>query len=203
MKSFQTIKELVIDAYNSEGEMPSREKLSALVRQHFPNSKWKDTHYAWYKSKIKSGQFSIANGEPHEPEADQIENEVEESIEARVSIERDLHDFLSRHLAQLDPDLTLHKDGVEFQTDAGRIDILAHDSKDSLVVVEIKAGTARDGALGQLLGYMGCLSTGTNKKVRGILVASDFEERVIFATRALPNIRLVKYSLNFGFKGLT
>lgn len=202
MKSYQSIKELVIDAYNSEGAMPSYEKLTALVQQHFPNSKWQKTHYAWYKSKIKTGRLSVANEELRDDDADQIENEVEDSIEARVSIERDLHDYLSRHLTQLEPDLTLHDGGVEYQTDAGRVDILAVDKQKNLVVVEIKAGTAKDSALGQLLGYMGCLSTG-NKSLRGILVASDFGERVVFASRGLPNIRLVKYTLSFGFKGVT
>src|SRR4030095_2046267 len=60
-KIYRSIKELVIDAYNSEGAMPSYEKLTALVREYFPNSKWQKTHYVWYKSKIKTGRLSIAN----------------------------------------------------------------------------------------------------------------------------------------------
>ena len=75
---------------------------------------------------------------------------------------------------------------------------MAVDKQQNLVVVEIKAGTAKDSALGQLLGYMGCFST-RSKNVRGILVASDFDERVIFGSRGLPNVRLVKYTLSFGF----
>src|SRR4051812_37477733 len=133
MKTYQSIKELVIDAYNSEGAMPSYEKLTALVQQHFPYSKWQKTHYAWYKSQIKTGRLSVANEELHD--ADLIENEVEDSIEARVSIERDLHDYLSRHLTQLEPGLTLHDGGVEYQTAAGRVDILAVDKQKNLVVV--------------------------------------------------------------------
>lgn len=202
MKTYPTIKELVIDAYNSEGAMPSYEKLTALVQQHFPDSKWQKSHYAWYKCRIKKGRLSVANEELQDDDADQIDKDVEDSIEARVSIERDLHDYLSRHLTQLEPDLTLLDGGVEYQTEAGRVDILAADKQENLVVVEIKAGTAKDSALGQLLGYMGCLSTGS-KRLRGILVASDFDDRVVFASRCLPNIRLVKYTLSFGFKGVT
>ena len=103
---------------------------------------------------------------------------------------------------QLEPDLTLHKGGVEYQTDAGRVDILALDKKKNLVVVEIKAGSAKDSSLGQLLGYMGCLST-KNKSLRGILVVSDFDGRVVFAAKGLPNIKLVKYTLSFSFKRVT
>ena len=182
--------------------MPSYEKLTALVREHFLNSKWQKTHYAWYKSQIKTGRLSLVNGQPRDDDADQIENEIEDSIEARVSIERDLHDYLSRHLTLLEPNLTLHDGGVEYQTDAGRVDILAVDKQKNLVVVEIKAGRAKDSALGQLLGYMGSLST-RKKGVRGILVASDFDERVVFGSRGLPNVRLFKYTLSFGFGSAT
>jgi RecB family endonuclease NucS len=73
---------------------------------------------------------------------------------------------------------------------------LAEDSDDSLVVIELKAGKAKDSALGQLLGYMGCLSA-ANTKIRGVLVASDFDSRVIFAARGLPTVKLVKYQLSF------
>jgi hypothetical protein len=45
----------------SEGAMPSYEKLTALVREYFPNSKWQKTHYVWYKSQIKTRRLSIAN----------------------------------------------------------------------------------------------------------------------------------------------
>jgi len=199
---YSTIKELVIDVYNSKGAMPNEAMLTALVREHFPNSKWQKSHYTWYKSQIKTGRLSITDGLLNDEDADQIEHEVEDSIEARVSIERDLHNYLSRYLTQLETDLTLHDGGVEYQTDAGRVDILAVDKQKNLVVVEIKAGTAKDSALGQLLGYMGCLSA-KSKNVRGILVASKFDERVVFGSRGLTNIRLVKYTLNFGFGGVT
>ena len=202
MKSFRSIKELVIDVYNSEGEMPSYEKLTSLVREHFPNSKWQKSHYAWYKSQIKTGRLSLANGQSPDDNEDQIEDEVVDSIGTQVSIERDLHDYLSHHLILLEPNLTLHDGGFEYQTDAGRVDILAIDKEKNLVVIEVKAGRAKDSALGQLLGYMGCLST-KNKGVRGILVAFDFDERVVFGSRGLPNVRLVKYTLSFGFGGVT
>ena len=59
MNSYRTIKELVLETYRAEGGMPSYEKLTALVREHFPTSKWKKTHYAWYKSKIKRGEILV------------------------------------------------------------------------------------------------------------------------------------------------
>lgn len=199
MNNYLTIKELVIDACASEGLFPSYEKLTALVQENFPSSKWKKNHYAWYKSKIKRGEILI-------PEVDSIgdisidkeESGLEETIEASLSLERDLHSYLARTVSDIEEGLVIVPDGVEYQIDAGRIDLLAKDSLGQLVVIELKAGTAKDAALGQILGYIGCLSEKEeSNSIRGILVAASFEKRVIYAAKALPNIKLVKYKVAF------
>ena len=77
MSKYRSIKELVIKTCMSEEMFPSYEKLTSLVLEHFPTSKWKKTHYAWYKSKIKRGEipvpdcdFSQSSSKPQEvPEA--------------------------------------------------------------------------------------------------------------------------------------
>jgi hypothetical protein len=202
MGYYRTIKELVIETCMAEGGFPSYEKLTSLVRQQFPNSKWQKTHYAWYKSKIKTGEIVVpgfASQTSEESPADQIEAEVEESIEASVSLERDLHSYLAARVSEIESGLTLVESGVEYQIEAGRIDLLARDVNKYLVVVELKAGKAKDSALGQLLGYVGCLS-GSEANVRGILVASSFDSRVIFAARGLPNVKLVRYQLSFNLE---
>lgn len=183
----------------AEGEFPSYEKLTSLVRQHFPTSKWQKTHYTWYKSKIKTGEISVpgfAADLSAQSNSDEIEAAVEDSIEASVSLERDLHSYLAARVSEIESGLKLVENGVECQTEAGRIDLLARDANNHLVVVELKAGKAKDGALGQLLGYMGCLSV-SESDVRGILVASMFDPRVVFAARGLPNVKLVRYQLSF------
>lgn len=159
MTEYHTIKELVIEACIMEGQFPSYEKLTSIVMQHFPESKWKKTHYAWYKSKIKTGVIEVPgfaieqNGS--EPEENN-EAEIEETIEASLSLEKDLHSYLAARIEKIERGLNIVDDGVEFQTDAGRIDILAKDRNDHLVVIELKAGKAKDNALGQIIGYMGC-----------------------------------------------
>ena len=50
MSGYQSIKGLVTDTYMSEGELPSYEKLTSLVKANFPNSKWQKSHYSWYES---------------------------------------------------------------------------------------------------------------------------------------------------------
>jgi RecB family endonuclease NucS len=128
--------------------------------------------------------------------------QLEESIDASVSLERDLHLYLATRIGEIEEGLTLVENGIEYQTEAGQIDLLAKDGNDCLVVVELKAGKAKDAALGQLLGYMGCVAK-PQQEVRGILVASTFDARVIFAAKGLPNIKLLKYELSFSLQEIS
>jgi hypothetical protein len=209
MNEYRTIKDLVIETYISEGQFPSYEKLTSIVMQNFPNSKWKKTHYSWYKSKIKTGVIEVPGFSIEENGSEFKENdeaEIEETIEASLSLEKDLHSYLAARIEKIEAGLHIVEYGVEFQTDAGRIDILAKDRNDHLVVIELKAGKAKDNALGQIIGYMGCMSTiekFQNISIRGILIASGFEQRVIYAVKALPNLKLVKYQLSFDFQEIT
>lgn len=205
MSNYSTIKELVIDACISEGKFPSYEKLTNLVLKYFPSSKWQKTHYDWYKSKIKLGKIKVPGQiTDMDNESEAIESDVEDTIEASLSLEKDLHLYLAQHVCDIESGLTVVDGGVEYQTEAGRIDILARDDSGFLVVIEIKAGKAKDSAIGQLLGYMGCAHEfESQKSVRGILVASDFDKRVIYAAKNLPHIKLVKYQVAFHLYEIT
>ena len=110
MSYYRTIKDLVIDTCMAEGHFPSYEKLTSLVKQHFPASKWQKTHYAWYKSKIKTGDIAVPGFSSDLNEGtrvDQTESEIEESIEASVSLERDLHIYLATRVSEIESGLTL------------------------------------------------------------------------------------------------
>jgi hypothetical protein len=93
MGDYRTIKDLVVETYFSEGGVSSFEKLTSLVRKYFPKSKWKKTHYAWYKAKIKAGDIEVPSitGRRQEPNSGATDVEIEEVVEASVSLERDLH----------------------------------------------------------------------------------------------------------------
>jgi len=202
--SYSTIKELVIDAYMTEGHMPSYESLTAKVRESFPNSAWQKAHYSWYKSQINTGKIEVSDIDSTEAEiTDQhIEENIAQSIDTQVSLERDLQQYLSSRVSELESGLSLVEGGVEYSTEAGRIDLLAKDELGALVVIELKAVKAKDAALGQLLGYIGCLSE-KNDKVKGILVASEFNKRVIMAVKHLAHVKLIKYELSFNLNEIT
>lgn len=129
-------------------------------------------------------------------------DELIEAAEATFGLERDLQLALRSNIQQLEDGLVIIDNGKEYITDAGRVDILARDAKDTIVVIELKAGMAAPEALTQLLAYMGAISKQEGKEVRGILVAVDFHPRVVFAVRAVPNVKLRRYRFRFTFESV-
>jgi endonuclease len=81
---------------------------------------------------------------------------------------------------------------------------LAIDKDSDFVVIELKAGKAKDDSLGQILGYIGYIeeNIAKGKKVRGILIANDFEERLKYAVKKISYIELKAYKVNFSFKDI-
>ena len=130
-------------------------------------------------------------------------NELIEASEATFGLERDLQLALRSNIEQLEHGLQIIDDDKERTTDAGRIDITAQDTQNVIVVIELKAGTAVPEAFTQLLAYMGAIGQEEQRSVRGILIASDFHPRVVFAARAVPNIQLRQYRFKFTFESVT
>ncbi|HEX4486828.1 MAG TPA: endonuclease NucS domain-containing protein, partial [Terriglobales bacterium] len=126
--------------------------------------------------------------------------QVEEDVGQRIGLERDMQAALRLHLEQLEPGLTITDDGAERSVNSGFIDITARDSSGGLVVIELKAGAAGQRAIAQILSYMGDIaSEEENAKVRGILVASEFDAKARAAAKMVPNLALLKYSVRFFF----
>ena len=138
-------------------------------------------------------------GSSSEPNSDDTPDSIDSS-EIRFGLERDLQRALRTNVAQLEPGLTISDGGSEKTVEAGRIDITAEDANGSIVVIELKAGTALPDAITQLLAYMGTVENPDGRPVRGILVANDFAPRVVQAAKAVPNISLKAYSFQFSFQ---
>jgi RecB family endonuclease NucS len=128
---------------------------------------------------------------------DEVSN-IEELAETSISLERDLEDHLVHDLDAIETGLTLL--GRQMSTDVGRIDILAEDQKGVRVVIEVKAGDAKDSAIGQIARYLGWYTRKEGKPARGILIASGFPEGVRYAAAAIPNLTLLAYRVQFSFE---
>jgi len=124
------------------------------------------------------------------------------------ALEKHLEDFLVKNwsstllgenynIVELNGELI----GQQYATDTGPIDILAI-SKDEteILVVELKKGRASDAVVGQILRYMGFISSEvaeSNQSVRGCIIALDDDLRIRNALSIIPTIDFYKYELKF------
>lgn len=91
------------------------------------------------------------------------------------------------------------RDGREYPTDVGRIDILATDDAGNFFVFELKLDRGPDRALGQLARYMGWIKIhlAKDRDVRGVVVARAIDEKLRYAACVMPNVELLEYEVEF------
>ena len=112
-------------------------------------------------------------------------------------LERDLQAALRDCIEQLEPGLEITDGGA---VASGFIDITAKAPDGTVVVIELKAGTARREAIGQVLSYMGDVADEEpGRVVRGILVAGNFDDKARAAAKVVPTLSLRRYSVTFEF----
>ena len=115
---------------------------------------------------------------------------------ASLSLERDLENYIAANPDVLESGLTLVKQ--QYTTPVGRIDILFHDRHGNYLVVETKKGMESDKVIGQISRYMGYLEQGENKRTRGLIVASDADDRLKFGLYTLNGkVKLKYYKVSF------
>jgi hypothetical protein len=142
--------------------------------------------------------------EPNGEEEDTIEENLEE---VQISLEGDLESFIVKDLTSIEDGLSQYQGdrGEQFSVDSGRIDVLAVDKEGSFVVIELKAGTATDSVLAQVLAYMADVKNtlADQKRVRGIIIAYDFSNRLTSAVSLLEDVAIMKYKVRFDFERVT
>ena len=90
--------------------------------------------------------------------------------------------------------------GVEYPVGGRRIDILAVDREDNLVVIELKVSKGHDRVIGQILRYMGWIKENLaeeHQTVRGIIIAKDISDDLKWACSVTQGITLKEYSITF------
>lgn len=132
---------------------------------------------------------------------DSSPQELTEYVESSLSLERDLEEQILNHLDVLEPGLTLVS--RQEASDVGRLDLLAMDKHGNSVIIELKAGEAKDSSIGQIARYMGWYGEKNGTPPRAILVASGFSLPVRWAAKAIPGLKLVTYRVQFSFDEAT
>jgi endonuclease len=91
------------------------------------------------------------------------------------------------------------RDGVEFPTAVGPIDILAIDQQGAFFAFELKRASTPDQAIGQLARYMGWVkqTIGKDRGVHGVIVAKFISDRLRYAVSIIPNVGLFEYEVDF------
>lgn len=123
--------------------------------------------------------------------------------------EQDLQNFLAKNIELIEPGLRLYEEegfeGVEFPAGGRRIDLLAVDGEERLVVIELKASRAYDRVVGQTARYMTWVQQNldTKKPVRGIIIAHKITDDLRLAAAISKEISLMEYKLKFEIRKLS
>lgn len=133
-----------------------------------------------------------------------------ETMEASFGLEFQLRDFIPQNIGTIDVKgkrLLLYvdptgRDGIEFPTAVGPIDILAVDNSGAFCVFELKRARSPDSAIGQLIRYMGWLrkTIAKDRDVNGIIVAKEISDSLRYAVSMVPNVSLFEYEVEFHLK---
>ncbi len=136
----------------------------------------------------------------------EVRDEESEISQSLFYMEKQLEDFIIHNWEQTELAERyelIYEEGElisqQYQTDIGRIDILARDkATQSHVVIELKKNQTSDDTVGQLARYMGWIKKKFNDNdVKGIIIAGRFDEKLEYAIGMVPRTEVFLYKVDF------
>lgn len=134
-------------------------------------------------------------------------DEIQEPEEAAFGLEYQLRDFLAQNLGAISVNgrkLRVYvdpagRDGIEYPTAVGPIDLLGIADDGEFFVFELKRGRTPDHTIGQLMRYMGWVSQtiGKGQSVQGVIVAKNVSEALKYSICVVPKVSLFEYEVSF------
>ncbi|MFA5528191.1 MAG: endonuclease NucS domain-containing protein [Peptostreptococcales bacterium] len=199
------------DKYKSYSSTLRRGKIIDLLEKNNLLEDFINIHWSFGKSdkgkkkiqRYKSIYYSFLNSDKTEDE-----QEDENIEETSFAYEADLRDYLANNLNVIEAGLKLYIDengleGVEYSVDSDnkRIDILAVDKDNILVVIELKVSKGYEKVIGQCLYYKNRIKQKfTADRVRIIIIAREITKHLKVATEDLKDVELYEYSLSVKLK---
>jgi RecB family endonuclease NucS len=163
-------------------------------------------HGVWKIVEQDDGRLAVCRADQEET-PDEVTEPAEPSSGHAFAAETHLRDYLAQHLDLIEDGLQLFADedgtnGVEYSTDMGRIDILAVDANEGLVVIELKVGRGPDAVCGQLLRYRNWVKRhiANGKRVRGIIIAQHISDRIRYSLIDAEDVYLKEYEINLALR---
>jgi len=187
-----------ISSHTGQGQYNVFKRAEFLGHTVIRESKGAQMHIRLIHRDDRDGQSQTIIATAIQPDNGLTQIKENEAVVLTFSLERDLQLALRRNLAQLEPGLAEADGGSEEDFR----DITATDKDGNLVVIEVKAVKAGKEAVAQLLSYMGEVAAKkgiAGNRIRGLLVAPDFQERALSAASILPQVTLKTYRVNFVF----
>ncbi|MNW57024.1 hypothetical protein D3C74_347920 [compost metagenome] len=173
-----------------------------------------DEHGLWEIGKSDFGKL-VVKQQLDEGEIESLEDidsniNVENSTEMLFPFEAQLRDFIVQNISSINVNgmkLKLFVDensrnGVEYPTKVGPIDILCEDQNGNFVIFELKLGKGPDRAIGQIARYMGWVkkNIAINKEVSGVIVAKEVDDKLKYAASIVPKVSLFEYKVSFSIQ---
>lgn len=200
------------DRFKSYKGTLRRAKIIVLVRDNnlltnFCNSVWPSGLTDKGKSRIRFFE-NLVERFNEEQEGTTSEDEEDTDIlteENEFAYENDLRNYLVRNLSIIEKGLKLYetqdgKSGEEYTIPgtSRRIDILATDTQNNFVVIELKVSRGHEKVVGQALYYQSMIrNIFKQDKVRIIIIAREISSELKAATQFLTDIHLYEYQLSF------
>jgi endonuclease len=168
-----------------------------------------EEHGIWEISQADFGKLVVRQKiDEIQVEEEELETiKVEHEADMLFPVEAQLRDFIVQNITSINVNgkrLYLFiddngRDGVEYPTEVGPIDILCIDSEGNFVVFELKLGNSPDRAMGQIARYMGWVkkNIAKGKDISGVIVAKKVDQKLKYAASVVPGISLFEYQVKF------
>lgn len=188
------IQELTYTTQDRQNNRPNETKIPFKGNAYNNLASYKDAI-------IRYRRFLENSKEKLELEDSVVDNEQEaEPVSQKIGLEKDMQAAIRNKITQLEAGLRITDNGRERSVETGFIDITAEDSDGMPVVIELKTGIAGQKAVAQILSYIGSVMEEEGvDKVRGILVAFEFDLKARAAAKVVSDLTLVRYQFSFQF----